>query len=49
MVSAEEASKLGLPPGALWFDPSNEAQRKLIEAQLAQQKLIDDQIAKVMP
>lgn len=34
-VSQEEAAKLGLPQGTLWFDPTNDAQRKLIEDQIA--------------
>ena len=37
-VAADEASKLGLPPGTLWFDPSNTAQRALIQQQLEQQQ-----------
>jgi len=33
-VSNEEAAKLGLPPGSLWFDPTNKGQMDMIAAQV---------------
>jgi hypothetical protein len=33
-VSNDEAAKLGLPPGTLWFDPTNKGQMDMIAAQV---------------